>query len=60
MRTVAQSSQTVKRQWAQGRSRGVAIWMDWQEWKFILVSLGLPVLLVALVVQLGPRLLGLF
>jgi len=34
--------------------------MDWQEWKFIQVSLGLPVLLVVLAAQLGSHLLGLF
>ena len=35
-------------------------WIEWQELKFILVSVGLPVLLVALVVQLVPHLLRLF
>jgi len=52
-----------------GRSRGdgsreaprsVAVWMEWQEIKFILVSVGLPVLLVALAFQLMPDLLRLF
>jgi hypothetical protein len=56
MRTVAQSRQVVK-EWAQGGSRSVAMWLEWQEMKFILVSVGLPVLLVALVVQLVPHLL---
>jgi hypothetical protein len=60
MRTVAQSRIAVKRVWAQGGSGGVAIWMERQEVKFILVSIGLPVLLVALVVQLVPHLLRLF
>lgn len=62
MRTVAQSGQAMKGQWSQGGSgsRNVAIWMEWQELKFILVSVGLPVLLVALVVQLVPHLLRLF
>ena len=60
MRTVAQSRQAVKREWAQGGSRSVAIWMEWQEMKFILVSVGLPVLVFALVVELVPHLLQLF
>jgi hypothetical protein len=58
VRTVAQSRQTW-REWAQGGSRSVAMWMEWREMKFILLSVGLPVLLVALVVQLVPRLLRL-
>ena len=60
MRAVAQSRQAVKREWSEGGSRIVAIWMEWQELKFILVSVGLPVLVVALVVQLIPYLLQLF
>jgi hypothetical protein len=59
VRTVAQSRQTWW-EWAQGGSRSVAIWMEWREMKFILLSVGLPVLLVAVVVQLVPRLLWLF
>jgi len=61
MKTIA-NSQTMKTQWAKGGSglRSAAIWMEWQELKFILVSVGLPVLLVALVVQLVPHLLRLF
>jgi hypothetical protein len=57
MRTVAQSRLRVQREWAREGSRIVAIWMEWQELKFILVSVGLPVLAVALVVQLVPHLL---
>jgi hypothetical protein len=34
--------------------------MEWQEMKFMLVRVGLPVLLVALAVQLVPDLLRLF
>jgi hypothetical protein len=62
MKTIAHNSQTMKTQWAKGDSgsRSVAIWVEWQELKFILVSVGLPVLLVALVVQLVPQLLRLF
>lgn len=62
MKTIAHNSQTMKAQWAKGGSgsRRAAIWMEWQELKFILVSVGLPVLLVALVVQLMPHLLRLF
>ena len=62
MKAIAQKRETMKTQWAKGgsRSQSVAIWMEWQELKFILVSVGLPVLLVALVVQLVPHLLRLF
>jgi hypothetical protein len=60
MKTIAQDTQAMKREWAEGGSRSVAIWMEWQELKFILVSVGLPVLLIALVVQLVPHLLRLF
>jgi len=42
------------------RDRNLATWIEWQELRFILVSVGLPVLLVALVVQLLPPLLRLF
>jgi len=60
MRTIAQDAQAMKKEWAEGGSRGVAMWLEWQELKFILVSVGLPVLLVALVVQLVPHFLRLF
>jgi hypothetical protein len=62
MKTIAHNSQTMKAEWAKGASgsRSATIWMEWQELKFILVSVGLPVLLVALVVQLVPHLLRLF
>lgn len=60
MRTVAQTRIAVKREWAQRSSESVAIWMERREVKFILVSIGLPVLVVALVVQLVPHLLRLF
>lgn len=62
MKTIAQNRETMKARWAKGGSgsQSVAIWMEWQELKFILVSVGLPVLLVALVVQLVPHLLRLF
>ncbi len=62
MKTIAQSRPAMKRRWEGGgsRSRSFTIWMEWQELKFILVSVGLPVLLVALVVQLLPLLLRLF
>ena len=60
MKTIAQDTQAMKREWAEGGSRSVAIWMEWRELKFILVSVGLPVLLIALVVQLVPHLLRLF
>ena len=62
MKTIPHDSQTMNTQWAKGGSgsRSAAIWMEWQELKFILVSVGLPVLLVALVVQLVPHLLRLF
>lgn len=62
MKTIAQSRNPMKRQWAHRGpvSRSAAIWMEWQELKFILVSVGLPVLLVALIVQLLPQLLRLF
>ncbi len=62
MKTIPHNSQTMKAQWAKGGSgsRSATIWMEWQELKFILVSVGLPVLLVALVVQLVPHLLRLF
>ena len=62
MKTIAQKKRPMKTQWAKGGSgsRSVAIWMEWQELKFILVSVGLPVLLVALIVQLVPHLLRLF
>ena len=32
-------------------------WMEWQEIKFILASVGLPVLVIACLVQLLPHLL---
>jgi hypothetical protein len=54
MRTVAESGQLGKRERV---SRTVAMWMEGQDIKFILLSVGLPALLVALVVQLVPRLL---
>ena len=62
MKTIAQSRQVMKRRWERGGSgsRSLATWMEWQELKFILISVGLPVLLVALVVQLLPLLLRLF
>ena len=62
MKTIAENKQPMKTQWAKGGSgsRGATIWMEWQELKFILVSVGLPVLLVALLVQLVPHLLRLF
>ncbi len=62
MKTIAQSRPAVKQRWKEGGSgsRSLATWMEWQELKFILVSVGLPVLLVALVVQLLPLLLRLF
>ena len=60
MKTIAQSQ--MQRHLARGDpgSRSVAARMEWQELKFILVSVGLPVLLVALIVQLLPQLLRLF
>ena len=62
MKTIAQSRNSMQRQLARGGpgSRSVAVWIEWQELKFILVSVGLPVLLVALIVQLLPQLLRLF
>lgn len=60
MRTVAHSRIAVRKEWARESFEGVAIWMERQEVKFILVSIGLPVLFVALIVQLVPHLLGLF
>jgi hypothetical protein len=62
MKTIAQNKQPMKTQWAKGGSgsRSATIRMEWQELKFILVSVGLPVLLVALLVQLVPHLLRLF
>jgi hypothetical protein len=57
MRTIAQSRQEVKREWILEGSRGVRMWMERQDIKFILLSVGLPALLVALVVQLVPQLL---
>ena len=62
MKTIAQNKQPMKTQWAKegSGSRSPTIWMEWEELKFILVSVGLPVLLVALVVQLVPHLLRLF
>jgi hypothetical protein len=62
METIAQNKRPMKTQWAKGgsSSRSSAIRMEWQELKFILVSVGLPVLLVALLVQLVPHLLRLF
>jgi hypothetical protein len=62
MKTIAQSRLAVKRRWKEegSGSRSLVTWMEWQELKFILVSVGLPVLLVALVVQLLPLLLRLF
>ncbi len=62
MKTIAHGNQLAKTQWTKedSGSRSVAIWVEWQELKFILVSVGLPVLLVALVVQLVPQLLRLF
>jgi hypothetical protein len=41
-----------------GSQRG-ARWMEWQEIKFILVSVGIPVLLIACLTQLLPQLLRL-
>ena len=62
MKAIAHASQTIKAEWGKGdsRSRGATIWMEWQELKFILLSVGLPVFVVALVVQLVPHLLRLF
>ena len=62
MKTIAQNKRQMKAQWVKGgsASRSAAIRIEWQELKFILVSVGLPVLLVALVVQLVPHLLRLF
>ena len=63
MKTMAQNKQADEDAVGQGRLRvraSAAIRMEWQELKFILVSVGLPVLLVALVVQLVPHLLRLF
>ena len=56
MRTIAQNRQAVKRQPVPGGSRSVGM-MERQDIKFILLSVGLPALLVALVVQLVPQLL---
>jgi len=58
MKTIAQK----RTYWAKPGTgaQGAGIWVEWQELKFILVSVGLPVLLVALVVQLVPHLLRLF
>jgi len=44
-------------EWILEGSRGVGMWMERQDIKFILLSVGLPALLVALVVQLVPQLL---
>ena len=62
MKTIAQNKEPMKMRWAKrgSTSRSATIWIEWQELKFILVSVGLPVLLVALVVQLVPHLLRLF
>jgi len=61
MKAIAQIKQVMKQRWEGGSgSRSLATWMEWQELKFILVSVGLPVLLVALLVQLLPPLLRLF
>jgi hypothetical protein len=61
MKAIAQCRRALKRRWEEGsRSRSLATWMEWQELKFILIGVGLPVLLVALVVQLLPPLLRLF
>ena len=62
MKAIAQNGETMKTKWAKGGSgsQSAAVWLEWQELKFILVSVGLPVLLVALVVQLVPHLLRLF
>jgi hypothetical protein len=62
MKTIAQGRNSMKQELGRGGtgSRSVAVWMEWQELKFILVSVGLPVLLVALIVQLLPQLLRLF
>jgi len=43
-----------------GSRRLATTWMEWEEVKFILVGVGLPVLLVALLVQLLPQILRLF
>lgn len=58
MKTIAQK----RTYWARlgTGTQGASIWVEWQELKFILVSVGLPVLLVALIVQLVPHLLRLF
>jgi len=60
MRTVAQSRLTVGKGSPRGGCRIVGIWMEWQEIKFILVSVGLPALAVASIVQLVPPLLWVF
>jgi hypothetical protein len=61
MKTIAQRRKVAKQRWGgDSASRNLAPWIEWQELKFILVSVGLPVLLVALVVQLLPPLLRLF
>ena len=55
MKIIAQNRQAVKRERVLGGSRSVGMWMGRQEIKFILLSVGLPALLVALVVQLVPQ-----
>ena len=61
MRTIAQRLDATKRQWsARGAGlRGSTVWIEWQELKFILLSVGIPVLLVACIVQVLPHLLRL-
>ena len=61
MRTIPQRMGWVKIAWSPGNpgSQKGTRWMEWQEIKFILVSVGLPVLVIACLVQLLPQLLRL-
>jgi hypothetical protein len=61
MRTIPQRMGWVKIAWSLGDlgwQKGTR-WMEWQEIKFILASVGLPVLVIACLVQLLPQLLRL-
>ena len=61
MRTIPQRMSRVKMSWNLGDpgwQKGTR-WMEWQEIKFIFVSVGLPVLVIACLVQLLPQLLRL-
>jgi hypothetical protein len=61
MRTIPQRMGWVKISWSLGDlgwQKGTRL-MEWQEIKFILASVGLPVLVIACLVQLLPQLLRL-